>query len=300
MWGTADVKNKYLYNGKELNSDFGLDWSDYGARYYDAAIGRWGQVDPLAEMYYSTTSYGYVLNNPIGLIDPNGMSAESPIFDRDGNFLGTDSEGFKGDIIIMDADAYHARTKDTSNPLDHDQVMLWANNSPLVQTLDDYVANDYVSSNSQQDFLSNVFTNLITEASKAGLIDFKTSQLSQGKFNIEDDFDYPYGGAANSSRERDKERINIFIKPMSYESAFASGKFDRYAKRDKQSLFFLGDAANAIHILGVHEPLHRKFPSNKLHKEMYKYIYKNKSLRKSLKNVTPNLLEFQSQRGWIK
>jgi RHS repeat-associated protein len=71
-------ENKYLYNGKELNSDFGLDWIDYGARYYDAAIGRWGQVDPLAEMYYSTSGYAYVLNNPIGLIDPNGMFAAPP------------------------------------------------------------------------------------------------------------------------------------------------------------------------------------------------------------------------------
>ena len=71
-------ENNYLYNGKELNSDFGLDWSDYGARYYDAAIGRWGQVDLLAEVYYTTSGYAYVLNNPIGLIDPDGRSSEKP------------------------------------------------------------------------------------------------------------------------------------------------------------------------------------------------------------------------------
>ena len=27
--------NKYQYNGKELNDDFGLNWNDYGARWYD-------------------------------------------------------------------------------------------------------------------------------------------------------------------------------------------------------------------------------------------------------------------------
>jgi len=64
----------YKYNGKELNQDFGLDWYDYGARWYDAAIGRFGTIDRFAEKYSSMSGYGYAAGNPIKFIDVNGDS----------------------------------------------------------------------------------------------------------------------------------------------------------------------------------------------------------------------------------
>ena len=62
----------YRYNGKELNQDLGL--YDYGARNYDPAIGRWLQIDPLAETMPGWSGYNYVYNDPISLIDPLGLS----------------------------------------------------------------------------------------------------------------------------------------------------------------------------------------------------------------------------------
>ena len=41
--------NFYQYNGKEFNSDHALNWNDYGARWYDPAVGRFTGVDPLAD-----------------------------------------------------------------------------------------------------------------------------------------------------------------------------------------------------------------------------------------------------------
>ena len=65
----------YKHNGKELDTKNGLNWYDYGARQYDAALGRWNAVDPMAEKYYSWSPYTYCLNNPMNRIDPTGMDS---------------------------------------------------------------------------------------------------------------------------------------------------------------------------------------------------------------------------------
>uniref|UniRef100_A0AB33JFD1 RHS repeat-associated core domain-containing protein n=1 Tax=Prevotella sp. GTC17262 TaxID=3236797 RepID=A0AB33JFD1_9BACT len=71
---TGGGTQPYKYNGKELDRMHGLDWYDYGARHYDAALGRWMCMDPLAEKYYDVTPYGYCGNNPINIIDIHGDS----------------------------------------------------------------------------------------------------------------------------------------------------------------------------------------------------------------------------------
>ncbi len=77
---------QYKYNGKEFQEELGLNWHDYGARNYDAALGRWMNVDPLAEDYPGWTPYHYVHNNPLNMIDPTGMSAEwVPQVNEDGS-----------------------------------------------------------------------------------------------------------------------------------------------------------------------------------------------------------------------
>jgi RHS repeat-associated protein len=93
--------NKYQYNGKEWNDDFGLNLNDYGARWYDAARIVWFNVDSKADKYVSWSPYNYTLNNPMRFIDPDGKAPIPPndYFDKNGKHVGSDKNG--NDIRIV-------------------------------------------------------------------------------------------------------------------------------------------------------------------------------------------------------
>ena len=95
--GSSGYETPYLFNGKELDDETGLYY--YGARYYDPKLSVWNSIDPLCEKYYSISPYAYCGNNPVIFIDPSG---ESPIYDTEGNFLGTDDHGIFGPYFVMD------------------------------------------------------------------------------------------------------------------------------------------------------------------------------------------------------
>ena len=89
----------YKYNGKELDRMHGLDAYDFGARMYFADRIQWGTMDPLCEKYYDVSPYGYCLNRPVDAFDSDGME---PIYNVNGIYLGSTSEGFTGEVLIYD------------------------------------------------------------------------------------------------------------------------------------------------------------------------------------------------------
>ena len=72
IFASASSVQSYKYNGEELDRNDGLDWYDYGARHYDAMIGRWHTVDPSAAKYYRWDPYVYCKNSPVNRIDLDG------------------------------------------------------------------------------------------------------------------------------------------------------------------------------------------------------------------------------------
>lgn len=69
---SSNIGQKIKYNGKEYQNELSLNWFDYGARNYDPAIGRWMNIDPLAEVYPNVSPYNYTSNNPVFFVDYDG------------------------------------------------------------------------------------------------------------------------------------------------------------------------------------------------------------------------------------
>jgi RHS repeat-associated protein len=61
---------KYKFTGKERDRESNYDY--FGARYYDARIGRWGGVDPQLSKSPFHSPFQYAKLNPLAYIDPNG------------------------------------------------------------------------------------------------------------------------------------------------------------------------------------------------------------------------------------
>jgi RHS repeat-associated protein len=91
--------HRFQYNGKEKEETFGLEWADYGARMYDAQLGRWHAVDPLADKYNFITPYHYTANNPVLFVDYDGRDYG---IDWDNNTI-----TIKAHFYTEDKDSYH-------------------------------------------------------------------------------------------------------------------------------------------------------------------------------------------------
>ena len=67
----GEYENRFLYQGKELDGQTG--WHDFGARQYDASVGRWFAGDPANEF---SSPYVGIGNNPVNFTDPKGTFLE--------------------------------------------------------------------------------------------------------------------------------------------------------------------------------------------------------------------------------
>ena len=88
-----------MHTAKELDNE--TSYTYFGARYYDSDLSSWLSVDPLSDKYPSLSPYCYSANNPVVLLDPNGMLI-GDFYDQNARYLGTDGIDDKKVYVVTD------------------------------------------------------------------------------------------------------------------------------------------------------------------------------------------------------
>ncbi len=116
-------KYRYGYQGEYAEDETEeTGYNSFQLRLYDPIIGRWFAPDPYGQYPSPYVGMG---NEPVNGIDPDG-GYSSPIFGLNGKFLGVDSEGYNGNIIVMDESEYNLYTNNGESVLDHGLAQMLA------------------------------------------------------------------------------------------------------------------------------------------------------------------------------
>jgi RHS repeat-associated protein len=126
-WGetrTGSSSTTFKFTGQRQESSINLYW--YNSRWYDDALGRFIQPDPIVPYPGNPQSfdrYSYVLNSPTNLIDPSGHKACDGEHPEDCNGLGSGVIhyhyliNFVGDWNKKDKEAVYKAVDDVANQL---------------------------------------------------------------------------------------------------------------------------------------------------------------------------------------
>jgi len=209
----GNVTYNYKFNGKEWQSewiDSGSKTYDFGARMYDPATGRWGVIDPLAEMYPSMSPYVYTFNNPVRFVDPTGMAPDDWVEDKKGNITWREDvtkDNYKDKGVLAEGEVYrgtyYERVKEWQNVKDGNGNMV---NNVVLEMYHTYKKMSYSEMESSNISIDgNMRNNKLADVSVSVDLTFQN-----GKTKNWNTYDAVAGGYGNGAPENGNYTIDYY------------------------------------------------------------------------------------------
>ncbi|WP_044172114.1 RHS repeat domain-containing protein [Flectobacillus major] len=126
--------DNFKFTGKEFESQTGFN--DFGWRRQDPILGRMWSPDPMAEKYFDLSTYNFVANNPVKLIDPDGREIWINYGDgqkvryENGKLYNEDGSKYNGKDVFVNA---VIRNLNKINSTENGKSILNTNTMPQVE-----------------------------------------------------------------------------------------------------------------------------------------------------------------------
>ena len=130
--GTSYELQPYKFAGKEYDEMHGLNWYDFGARFYNGIVPMFMTPDPMAEKYPWISPYAYCANNPVRFVDPDGRDVK--IYYEDENrkrqqMLYTANMKYEGNNAFVSASVNYLNSMYNNGGSDILDVLIGSKNS---------------------------------------------------------------------------------------------------------------------------------------------------------------------------
>jgi RHS repeat-associated protein len=238
---------KYMTTHHERDAESGLDYR--GARFYDAEVGRFLSLDPLAVKYSSLSAYCYVGGNPINYYDPDGKRIRGVSRDRKtGQLVFNKQAGWDGTKKYVEARMKTAGGQEAINKLMNDKktyTTLVTDKVLVIPSLDGK------QSNITQALTDPITSTLVISTSKVTSVDNLTKEQINGAQKLDN-----YGQLVNANVG--KKDLADPLKDggkSEHEKKYQKAKDDSGISQMDKDKPFQSDE-EMIHGVGAHEEVH--------------------------------------------